>query len=163
MPNDASIDEMLKRIDRARARLAKFLRAQDPQALAARPPSGEWSAIENVRHLLFAEQLHFSTVLPGKVQWSRVGLSGRTGKAYVDVGKDATDDLEVVLKEWNRVHRSIRSGLKGADDEARRPLNGNLMHLNFHFDIIRSVLDEVGRWRPTDAVVATRRPRSGPA
>ena len=142
--DDASIDELIKRIDRARSRLAKFLRAQDAKALATRPPSGEWSAIENVRHLLFAEQLHFSTVLPGRVEWSRIGLSGRTGKAYADVGMEPSDDLEVVLKEWNGVHRAIRKGLKEAGDVERRPLYGNVKHLNFHFDIIKTVLEDVG-------------------
>ncbi|MCH7697325.1 MAG: DinB family protein [Chloroflexi bacterium] len=85
--------ELIGGIDEARAGLIAFLRSKDAQALAERPPSGEWSVIENVRHLLFAEQLHVGKFLPNGFEWNRVGLSGRTGKRYAEAGKDATDDL----------------------------------------------------------------------
>jgi hypothetical protein len=110
--------------------------------LAKRPPSGDWSIIENVRHLLFAEQLHLGKFLPDGFEWSRVGMSGRTGKAYVAVGKDATDDLEIVLKEWHAVHRPIRKAVRGGDVEVQKRLAGNLFHLVRHTDIIRALLDE---------------------
>ena len=49
----------LKRIEAAQASLRKMLRAVNPAALNRRPATGAWSAMENVRHLLFAEQYHF--------------------------------------------------------------------------------------------------------
>jgi hypothetical protein len=56
-------------IDRERARLRKMLRSKDSLLLARRPPNGDWSIVENVRHLLFAEQLHLGALLPERVKW----------------------------------------------------------------------------------------------
>lgn len=137
------IPALVKKIDSARSRLAKLLRFQDPKALTKRPPSGDWSAIENVRHLLFAEQLHLGRLLPGKVKWHRVGLSGRTGKAYADVGAEPSDDLEVVLKAWNDVHRPIRNAVKNGDEEVRQQLIGNRLHLQIHIEFIKALLEEL--------------------
>ena len=134
--------ELIRRIDKARSSLAKLLRSQDQKTLAKRPPSGDWSIIENVRHLLFAEQLHLGKFLPDGVEWSRLGMSGRTGKAYVDVGKDATDDLEIVLKEWHALHRPIRKAVRGGDAEVQKALAGNLFHLRRHIEAIKTLLDE---------------------
>ena len=143
-PKDADTTKVLRRIDRTRSGLAKLLRSQDAKALAKRPPSGDWSIIENVRHLLFAEQLHLGKFLPDGFEWSRVGLSGRTGRAYAEVGKDATDDLEEVLQEWNAVHRPIRKAVKGGDAEVQNVLAGNLRHLVHHIDIIKTLLSDSG-------------------
>ena len=104
---------IMARIDDTRASLYELVRSTDAGVLAERPPSGEWSVVENVRHLLFAEQLHLGKFLPDAFEWSRVGLSGRTGRAYAGVGKDPTEDLEEVLKVWDAVHSSIREAVKG--------------------------------------------------
>lgn len=135
------IPALIKKVDAQRSSLAKLLRAQQPRALTKRPPSGEWSVIENVRHLLFAEQLHFDRFLPGKTAWNRFGLSGRTGKAYADVGTEPTDDLAVVLKAWNDIHRRIRSALRDGDEEVRQQLIGNLLHMHAHIGVIKGLLD----------------------
>ncbi len=134
--------ELLGRIDEARSGLIALLRSQDAMALAKRPPSGDWSIIENVRHLLFADQLHLGKFLPDSFEWSRVGLSGRTGRAYAEVGKDATDDLEEVLQEWNAVHRPLRRAVQGGDEEVQKKLRLNLRHLERHIDIIKTLLAE---------------------
>ena len=136
------IPGLVKKIDSTRSRLAKLLRSQDPKTLTKRPPSGDWSAIENVRHLIFAEQLHFDRFLPGKTEWNRVGLSGRTGKAYADVGTEPSDDLEVVLEAWNGVHREVRKLVKGGDEEVRQQLIGNLLHMHLHIGVIKALLEE---------------------
>ena len=41
-----------------RARLRTLFGRYEPSILATRPPSGDWSAIENAGHLLVAMQLH---------------------------------------------------------------------------------------------------------
>jgi len=127
-------------IDRARAKLFRLLRSKDAKTLAKCPPSGDWSIIENVRHLLFAEQLHLGKFLPDGFEWNRVGL-GRKAKKYADVGKDATDDLEVVIQAWNAVHRPIRQAVQGGDAEVQQVLAGNLWHLDHHTSIIKTLLD----------------------
>jgi hypothetical protein len=135
------IPTLIKKIDAERSRLAKLLRSQDPTALTTRLASGEWSAIENVRHLLFAEQLHLGKFLPGKTKWNRAGLSGRTGKAYADVGTEPSDDLEVVLNAWNDLHRPIRNAVRGGDEEVRQQLIGNLLHMHLHVGVIKGLLE----------------------
>lgn len=141
---DDNATQLVKKIDKVRPGLARLLRSKDPQTLAKRPASGEWSVIENVRHLLFAEQLHLGKFLPDGFEWSRVGLSGRTGRAYAEVGKDATGDLEVVLRAWNAVHRPIRQAVKGGDAEIQDKLAGNLRHIKHHIGIIQTLLEESG-------------------
>ncbi len=140
----ADTTELLRDIDKARSGLARLLRSQDPKALAKRPPTGDWSVIENVRHLLFAEQLHLGKFLPDGFEWSRVGLSGRTGRAYVEVGKDPTDDLEEVLRAWDAVRTPIREAFRGGDDEVQKKLGLNLKHLERHIDTIKTLLGESG-------------------
>ena len=143
MPSLHATTELLGSIDEARSGLIALLRSQDPKALAKHPSSGEWSVIENVRHLLFAEQLHLGKFLPDGFEWSRVGLSGRTGRAYSEVGKEATDDLEEVLQAWNAVHRPIRKAVKGEDEEVQDVLNRNLKHLVHHIEIVRTLVGDL--------------------
>jgi len=137
---NADPGDLLRQIDAARSGLFRLLRSKDPRALAKRPRSGEWSAIENVRHLLFAEQLHLGKFMKD-FQWSPVGFTNRTGRAYVDVGKKPTNDPEVVIKEWNAVHAQTRKAVKGGvDGEFRKQLAGNLMHLEAHIATIKTLL-----------------------
>ena len=141
---DAATTELRGSIDEARSGLTALLRSKDAQALAKRPPSGEWSIIENVRHLLFAEQLHLGKFLPDGFEWSRLGLSGRTGRAYAEIGTDPTEDLEEVLQAWDAVHSPIRKAVKGGDEEVQKGLGRNLKHLVRHIDTIKTLLGESG-------------------
>lgn len=141
---------LLSEIDRAKRRLRAVLRSSDKRAhgtgaLTKHPPSGNWSVIENLRHLLFAEQLHLGKFLPDGFEWSRVAFSGRTGKAYAQVGTEPTDDLEKIFKEWDRIHRPIRKLVKASSDpDIQRQLAGNLMHLNRHIATIEKLLSKSG-------------------
>ena len=141
---DADTAQLVRKIDEARSGLATLLGSQDAKALAKRPPSGEWSIIENVRHLLFAEQLHLGKILPDSFEWSRHGMSGRTGRAYAEVGTDPTENLEEVLQEWHAVHRPIRKAVKGGDAEVQKMMARNLKHLLHHIDIIKTLLGDLG-------------------
>ena len=130
----------LSELDYARAGLYELLRSKDLEALAKRPPSGEWSIVENVRHLLFAEQLHLGKFLPDGFEWSCVGLTQRTGRAYAEVGKDPTDDLEEIFQAWDAVHVPIREAVKGGGEEVQKGLGRNLKHLVRHRDTIEKLL-----------------------
>jgi hypothetical protein len=67
-------EEFIALIDAERARLRKLLRAADAATLGERPPNGKWSVVENVRHLLFAEELHLGRRLLADQEWSAMGL-----------------------------------------------------------------------------------------
>lgn len=137
---DQAIDEYVSAIDAGRARLRRLLRAKDAKLLAARPPNGDWSIVENVRHLLWAEQVHLSKVLPGRVVWSPVGLTKFTAARFADVGTQPTDDVAAVFREWDRVHRAIVRALPTATGDVERALWGNERHLRIHTDGIEKLL-----------------------
>ena len=135
--------ELIDQIDEARDALIAKLRGTPARELAQRPAPGEWSVVENVRHLLFAEQLHLGEFLPGRVTWSRTGLRTDGRKRPPEVGEEPTDDLEEVLAIWDEVHSAIRDAVRDAD-EAEPRFRGNLGHLQQHANQIAEVLDAEG-------------------
>jgi DinB superfamily len=128
-------------IDRERARLRRLLRSKDPALLNRRPPNGAWSVVENVRHLLFAEQLHLGGFLFRRFEFSPLGMTGMTAKKYAMVGKKATRDVDEVFAEWDALHRPIRAAVKSATGpEVEKALWRNHMHLRIHIDVIERLL-----------------------
>ncbi|HVM09863.1 MAG TPA: DinB family protein [Acidimicrobiales bacterium] len=87
-------------------RLRAFLGAYEPRALTQRPPSGEWSAIENVRHLILAAQLHLGPFVAGGLGFSSLGLP-----QGIHPDTNASTDVPAVFAEWDRVHASIHDRL----------------------------------------------------
>jgi len=131
---------LVRAIDRERARLRRLLRSQSNTALAKRPPSGDWSIVENVRHLLFAEQLHLGRFLPHGLTWSPLGLTDRTGRAYVTVGTRPTRNVDKVFEAWDEVHEAVRKAVRSADGDVQMALEVNLRHLTVHFRTIEDLL-----------------------
>lgn len=127
-------------IDRERARLRRMLRSKDPTTLARRPANGDWSIVENVRHLLWAEQLHLGGFLPDGFEWSRLGMTAFKGRRFSDVGTEPTKDIEQVFEEWDAVHRPIRKAVKSAVGDVEKALWGNHRHLGIHINIIEKLL-----------------------
>ena len=133
---------LVSKLDYARAGLYELLRSKDLEALAKRPASDEWSIIENGRHLLWAEQPHLGKFLPDGFEWSCVGLTQKTGRAYAEVGKNPTDDLEEIFQAWDAVHVPIREAVKGGGEEVQEALDRHLKDLAYHIDIIEKLLSE---------------------
>ena len=134
------IAKCLTQIDRERARLRRLLLSKDANVLARRPASGDWSIVENVRHLLWAEQRHLGRFLPGRVEWSRVGMTAFRGREFADVGTKPTNDVGEVFTEWDEIHKAIRKAAKSAGGEAETALSGNYKHLRYHINIIEKLL-----------------------
>jgi hypothetical protein len=137
------IARFVTEIDRERARLRKMLRSKDAEVLARRRPSGDWSIVENVRHLLFAEQLHLGRFLPDGFEWSRMGLGGHTGQ-FAGVGKKPTRDVEEVFQEWDEIHKPIRKAVKSAGGDIEKALWRNHRHLGIHIQVIEKLLRKWG-------------------
>jgi hypothetical protein len=74
MTIDNEVLAALARIEDAQAALARALRPVAPARLRQRPPSGEWSAMEHVRHLVFAEQHHVRPYLERGFRWKDAGV-----------------------------------------------------------------------------------------
>ncbi len=128
-------------IDREQARLRRLLRDADPAALDRRLPNGAWSILENVRHLLFAEQLHLGGVVTKKVQFSPLGMTGMRAQRFALVGSAQAPSLEDVLGEWAVIHRATRNALRSASGpEVDKALWGNHRHLRIHREVIERLL-----------------------
>ena len=94
--------EAVAAISEHRARLHGFLEGFEPEVLATRPPSDEWSAIENVRHLILTAQFHLGPFVPGGLGLSAMGLPQGN---HPDT--NATTDVAAVLEEWRSVYSQM--------------------------------------------------------
>ncbi len=104
--------------------------------------------MENVRHLIFAEQHHFSPVLKGFL-WKSVGVPPRSrtpGETRLNpVGKEPHTTVDEVFDVWMKVHAVVGARcLEEPDGLVRerlvRGLGGDLQHLQLHARVIERLL-----------------------
>jgi hypothetical protein len=104
--------------------------------------------MENVRHLIFAEQHHFSVVLKG-FKWGSVGVPPRShvpGQTRLNpIGQDSATTVDEVFDVWLKVHTVVGARcleeLSGSVQERMvRGLGGDLQHLNQHARQIERLL-----------------------
>ena len=133
-------DELLGQIDELMAGLFERVRAEPAAALAVRPEPDVWSVIENVRHLLYAEERHVARICVDGFAYSATGMPTNGQPRRNGAGTESTDDLERVLSTWDTVHEQVRSAL-GSDGAAVRALERNLGHLRQHVRAIGRLLD----------------------
>ena len=135
----------ISEIDRERARLRRLLRSHDAKVLAKRPASGDWSIVENVRHLLFAEQLHLGHFLRDGFEWNPLGMTQFTARKFAGVGKNPSTDVEQVFREWDAIHKPIRKAVRSVGgDDVDRALWRNHRHLGIHIRVIEKLLRRAG-------------------
>ena len=157
--SEQSVAALVAEVDRVRRRLYALLRAQDERVLSKRPPSGKWSIIENVRHLIFAEQAHLGPFLPDGSTWR---LSQRERAFAVDdgvvvlrvrerqlvpeySGAQPKGELEGALRAWDVIHRPIRKAVKVQGEDALHALERHLKHLLRHVEVIEKELARVSK------------------
>jgi uncharacterized damage-inducible protein DinB len=136
-------EELLSQIDEARERLYATVRARAPEALARRPTPEAWSVVENVRHLLFAEQKHLGRLYVEGFAYSPIGLRTDGRQRASGAGSQPTSDIEEVLAVWDAIHEEVREAVERTDD-VERALDRNLRHLRSHVRTIEKLLDEGG-------------------
>jgi hypothetical protein len=98
--------------------------------------------MENVRHLIFAEQHHFSPYLKG-FRWSSVGVPppNRTGERRLSpAGSDPASTVDEVFDVWAKVHAVVQARCLEAPDGLLRQLEGDLRHLTLHAKVIERLL-----------------------
>jgi hypothetical protein len=142
MPGDAA-RTTLADLEAEQRRLREMLAAADPAVLAQRPPNGKWSVIENVRLLVFAEQLHVGRLAAGGIEWSPLGLAPHNmaeQRRLRMVGTAATTDMGEVLRAWDAVHATARPLLERDTDEVAHMLERHLRHLRAHVKVIERLL-----------------------
>src|SRR5262249_40989741 len=120
----------LERTEQAIEELHELLRRVQPARVHQRPPSGAWSPMENVRHLIFAEQHHFSPYLKG-FRWGSAGVPppNKTGERRLSpAGKDPGTSIDEVFDVWSKVHAVVRARCLEAPDGLLRQIDGDLRH-----------------------------------
>ena len=134
--------ELLAQVDAEQRRLRDLLAGVDEATLAQRPANGKWSVLENVRHLLFAEQLHLGRFAPGNEPFSPLGLTpnNMNGPKFRDVGSAPPSSVEEVLNAWEATHAVTRALPDSDTAEVRKALNRNLRHLRAHTRVIERLL-----------------------
>lgn len=143
MAADENAGALLAAIEAKQARLREMLAGKDSAALAQRPASGKWSALENVRHLLFAEQAHLGRFIPGGVDWSPLGLAPRNSageKRLQALGGVEAPDVADVLAAWEAAHAAAKPFLDEDSERVRKAMDGNLRHLRAHLKVIERLL-----------------------
>jgi hypothetical protein len=133
----------LARTEAAQAELRDMLRGVELAALNQRPPSGVWSPMENVRHLLFAQQHHFGPHLPKGFRWTSAGVPppNRTGERRLSpVGSAQDASIDEVFDAWAKINDVVRGLCDDPDDNLVWRLEGNLSHVRLHIRAIENLL-----------------------
>ena len=159
--SEQDVVRLVAEVGRARRRLYALLRSTDARLLSKRPPSGNWSVIENVRHLIVAEQVHLGQFLPDGSAWNPMRLT-RRGKAFrvkggvVVIRRDGRQlaaeyagagpktELEKVLRAWDVIHQPIRKAVKAKGADPQYALERHLGHLLRHVEVIEKQLARAG-------------------
>ncbi|MGE3960701.1 MAG: DinB family protein [Dehalococcoidia bacterium] len=137
-----SLEDDLRQIEEERAALDALVRSST-SPLATRPVSGEWSVVENLRHLLYAEERHLLRRLTPDFTWTAIGLPTRGIVKRSGAGSASSDDFEEVLAAWDATHQRALAAIRDAPAGSlpERLAEGNLRHLRAHIRIIRKLLD----------------------
>jgi hypothetical protein len=99
---------VLHHLGEVRAGFRAFLRGTDPAMVVARPEPETWSAVENLRHLIFAEDLYLNRwLLQNNQPWCKLGLRPAfvgDDPRYAEVGSQPSQDIETLLAAWDAIH-----------------------------------------------------------
>ena len=115
---------VFERLDQVRADFRSFLSSIDATLLVTRPEPGEWSALENLRHMVFAQDLYLNRwLLQSHRPWCRLGLlpaflADRPG--FGDVGSQPSNDLATVLAVWDELQSTTWQYIDGLRAEELR-------------------------------------------
>jgi hypothetical protein len=155
---------VLEHLGRLRGEFSTLLRSATRERLTARPAPDRWSAVENLRHMLFVEELYTNRwLLRNGAPWSRLGLVAdflAGNPTYADVGGDPTDDLDGILAAWEAIHSCTLEFAASATREdllrdtrefdpgqptAGRVLQGLVRHTHSHIRQAECAMTEPGR------------------
>lgn len=146
-----AVTDLFTELEAGRERLRQLVAGRDNAALAARPPSGAWSVVENLRHLLFAEQAHLGQNLPTRVTFSALSLPppGMMGSKRVGLaGTRASEDATEVMAAWDAAHAEIKAHAPANDAKFDARLEKHLKHLRLHIGIIERLLRQADKRSP---------------
>lgn len=112
---------VLQHLGEVRTGFKAFLRATEPDLLISRPAPDQWSAVENLRHLIFAEDLYLNRwLLQNDEPWCEHGIlpAFLAGDArYAGVGRQPCDDVDTLLSAWEAIHARMMAFVAGVTQE----------------------------------------------
>jgi len=137
MADEPTTADLLGEMEVLWQRLRDHLADDDPR-YAERPPNGKWSVVENLCHLLFAEQLHLGRYLSSPPPWNAFGLppTGMQKQArFMGLGVVPPNAAEV-FDAWAAVHEATKELAAKDTPEVRNRLARHIKHLNTHVRVI---------------------------
>jgi uncharacterized protein YjbI with pentapeptide repeats len=152
---------VLEHLGEVRAGFSAFLRSTDPSRLSARPDPENWSAIENLRHLIFAEDLYLNRwLLQNNEPWCKLGLRPAflaDNPDYVEVGSQPSEDVEILLAAWEAIHSRMMAYVATVPAEE---LRRDTSKIDFGQGTVGKILQTLARHdlehiRQAEAAVAT--------
>jgi hypothetical protein len=108
-PHDmAEVRRVMARLDEVRSAFCDELRTCDPQLLSIRPVADEWSVIEIVRHMLYAEDWYLNRwIAANDAPLHKAGLlpvfTQPIGE-FAGVGSEPPQTVEAALEVWTEVN-----------------------------------------------------------
>ena len=161
------VRSVLEHLCEVRAGFSAFLREADPALLSARPDPENWSATENLRHLIFAEDLYLNRwLLQNNEPWCKQGLRPAflaDNSSYAEVGSQPTDDIEQLLAAWDAIHTRMMAFV---DTVSAEELHRDTSKLDFGQGTVGRVLQtlslhDLEHIRQAEAAVAKLSPSAG--
>lgn len=134
---------LLRELDAARSELRAALDRLPGATITQRPPRGQWSIYENVRHLLFAEQLHMGRLFRETPVWSPLGYTPEAMQALrkLPPPEQSGPTLSEVWVEWDRIHRETARKLRAMPEEdSEHALSRHLGHFRRHIELIEKLI-----------------------
>ncbi len=125
------VKKVMHHLDEVRDGFYAFLRST-PHELLIKKPKGidRWSALEHVRHLVFAEDLYLNhRLLNNNIPYNPIGMIPdflKNDPSFNEVGSKPTEYLDEVLSAWSCIHAEMTKYiLKITQELLKRELDMN--------------------------------------
>jgi hypothetical protein len=140
---DATVAELVGQLEEEWRQLRARLDGIEPARLTTPGRRGGWPVIDNLRHLLFAEEIHLGRYVPGGWTPSPAGvppdgMASQKRLAHLERA-GAPFDPAAVFAAWEEAHEAIRPHL-AETPEIQVRLDRHLRHLRAHIRVIERLM-----------------------
>ncbi len=136
---DTPAAALRQEIDSEHQRLRRLLEGRDLAVLSEQPANGKWSVAQNLRHLVFAEQVQLRRLMPAGARRDEVMTPSERDRAERMNTADAVS-LDELLARLASVHNATRVLVEDDSAAVRKGLDTNLRHMRAHILTIERLL-----------------------
>jgi hypothetical protein len=141
MVAERDIGTLLAELESEHERLRVMLAGTDAALLARRPPSGRWSILENVQHLVFTGNGHLGNFVPERRDWSSLGFEQVEPWAEKQLRLRAGGSMDELLAAWRAGYESYVPALLAQDTpDVRHRVVRHTRHQTQHITEIERLL-----------------------